>query len=228
MDRTSVLGLITIGQSPRVDLTPDLSRFLPDVQIVEGGALDGLTPSQIHKLAPRPGQEVLVSRLNDGSEVHLAHAAVVDLVKQRIDDLTPSVDMIVLACTGEFPAVSSAKPLLQPDHVIVAAAETLLGMGPVGVLCPLPEQKAACLQKFGDRVPAHLIADASPYTSAPADLANAVESLTTAGAKYVLMDCMGYSEQMRAAVEHQVPNLAAAFTARALVAGFAAQILHSA
>ena len=34
------LGVITIGQTPRVDLTPELQGLLPDVELVERGRCD--------------------------------------------------------------------------------------------------------------------------------------------------------------------------------------------
>ena len=39
------IGAITIGQSPRVDVVPEMQQILgPDVEIVQAGVLDGLSP----------------------------------------------------------------------------------------------------------------------------------------------------------------------------------------
>lgn len=39
------IGAITVGQSPRVDVTPDLwPIFGPNVELIEAGGLDGLSP----------------------------------------------------------------------------------------------------------------------------------------------------------------------------------------
>ncbi|MBE5397345.1 AroM family protein [Brevibacillus borstelensis] len=53
------LGAITIGQSPRVDVTPEMLPFLTEFQVVEKGALDGLGPEELAALAPKPGENVL-------------------------------------------------------------------------------------------------------------------------------------------------------------------------
>ena len=47
------VGLITVGQSPRSDVVPDMAAILGgDVEILEAGALDGLSREQIAPLAP--------------------------------------------------------------------------------------------------------------------------------------------------------------------------------
>ena len=62
------VGTVTIGQSPRVDVTPDLRRILGDgIELVESGAHDGLRRERIAGMAPREGDYVLVTRLADGS-----------------------------------------------------------------------------------------------------------------------------------------------------------------
>ena len=56
------VGTVTIGQAPRVDITPDLKTIIGDgIEIVEAGALDGLTKEQIAAMAPHEGDYVLVT-----------------------------------------------------------------------------------------------------------------------------------------------------------------------
>ena len=60
------IGAITVGQSPRVDLIPEIQPILGDsVEIIQAGALDGLSKEEIAKFVPRPGENVLVSRLTE-------------------------------------------------------------------------------------------------------------------------------------------------------------------
>ena len=73
------VGLITVGQAPRSDVVPDMAAILGgDVEIVEAGALDGLTRAQMEPLAPEGDDEILVTRLADGS---------LGLRRQEQDDL---------------------------------------------------------------------------------------------------------------------------------------------
>ena len=65
---SSVVGLITIGQSPRSDVVPEMAALIgPGVDVREAGALDGLNRSGIEALAPTGHDEILVTRLQDGS-----------------------------------------------------------------------------------------------------------------------------------------------------------------
>ena len=51
-----ILGTVTIGQAPRTDLIPEIKQFLGDgVEILEAGALDGLTLAEVQSSTPTPG-----------------------------------------------------------------------------------------------------------------------------------------------------------------------------
>ena len=46
-----VVGLVTIGQSPRPDIVPDMAAIIgPGVDIREAGALDGLSRADVEAL----------------------------------------------------------------------------------------------------------------------------------------------------------------------------------
>ena len=68
------LAVITIGQSPRVDMTDDVRSRLPqDIEMVEYGALDPYTLQEVtERFRPLPGDEVLVSRMRDGRQAKFA------------------------------------------------------------------------------------------------------------------------------------------------------------
>ena len=67
-----VIGLVTIGQSPRVDVVPEMTAVMgPGVDVREAGALDGLSRAEIAALAPTGDDEILVTRLAAGSSVFL-------------------------------------------------------------------------------------------------------------------------------------------------------------
>ena len=51
------LGAITVGQSPRTDVPDDIMGiFQGKVEILDRGALDGLTVEDIDRLAPDAGE----------------------------------------------------------------------------------------------------------------------------------------------------------------------------
>ena len=57
------VGAITIGQSPRTDVTQDILPLLGDqVELLQAGGLDGLTREEIEAFQPGPDDYVLISR----------------------------------------------------------------------------------------------------------------------------------------------------------------------
>ena len=82
------LGLITIGQSPRQDIVQDMLPILGSSQeLLQRGALDNLTATQLQNLAPNLGEQVLVSSLQDGTSVVMAETKVVNLLQDCIQEL---------------------------------------------------------------------------------------------------------------------------------------------
>jgi protein AroM len=49
------IGVVTIGQTPRRDIVPHLRSVLGDhIEIIEAGALDGLSEEEVATQAKRP------------------------------------------------------------------------------------------------------------------------------------------------------------------------------
>lgn len=61
------IGAVTIGQSPRTDVMADMKAILgEEVEVLEAGALDGISMEEIKQMEPAKGDYVLVSRLQNG------------------------------------------------------------------------------------------------------------------------------------------------------------------
>ena len=50
MSGRQVIGALTIGQSPRTDVIPEIQEFLGGAEILQAGALDGLSRAEIDEL----------------------------------------------------------------------------------------------------------------------------------------------------------------------------------
>ena len=58
MKKRLAIGMITIGQSPRDDLVPDIMNLAGiDVEAIECGVLDGLSRPEIEKLWLHAGND---------------------------------------------------------------------------------------------------------------------------------------------------------------------------
>src|SRR5437868_6533603 len=188
------IGMVTIGQAPRSDVVPDMAALLPGVEIVEAGALDGLDRTAIASLAPEGDDEILVTRLADGSAVFVGKSRVLSRVKARIAALEDQgVALTVLLCTGAFPRMAARRPLLGPHQILLGVLRGLSHPGRLGVLTPserhVPQTTARWRADGFDAV----VVPLSPYEEHdPASLALAPAALRTADAGLVLLDSIGY------------------------------------
>jgi protein AroM len=133
-----MVGLVTVGQSPRVDVVPDMVAVLgPGIEVREAGALDGLTRAEIDALRPAGHDTILVSRLTDGSSVFLGKEKIIPLVEERIAGLErEGVTLTALLCTGAFPRLQATRPLIQPQPVLVGTLRGMWWPGRLGILTP--------------------------------------------------------------------------------------------
>ena len=195
-----VIGLVTIGQSPRSDVVPDMAAVLgPGIDIREAGALDGLPRSEIQALAPTADDEILVTRLADGSSVFVGKQKIVGLVEQRIAALERrGVALTALLCTGAFPRLRATRPLIQPHPVLLGTLRGLSWQGRLGVLTPsvphVPQTEARWRRDGFDPV----VAPLSPYEEEdPSALRRAADAMRAGGVGLVVMDCMGFRRKSR-------------------------------
>jgi protein AroM len=196
----SILGIVTIGQSPRSDMVPELIDWLPSVEVRERGALDDLSPAQIEALAPAPGDETLTTRLRDGSSVVIGRAGILPRLQAQIDILEAGgADAVLIVCTGEFPGFRHSRPLLLAGPLMTAGLSAIAGDSVIGVICPLAEQEQQSYEKFAHLEQKVKVAWATPYQPRVAAIEEAARSLAADGAEILVLDCMGYTQAHREA-----------------------------
>jgi protein AroM len=218
----TTVGLVTIGQSPRTDITPDIVAQLPDeVDIVEAGALDEFDSAEEvwEAVGPREDEPIFVTRLRDGTSVTVDRDSVIDLIQARIDELSEEVSTIGVLCTGDFPAFDSAVPILEPSDLLHAWASSIVEDGTIGILMPKAEQLDQTVEKWeGFDVVA---AAGSPYTDDD-EVTPAAEAIGT-DIDLVVMDCMGYTPEMKATVQKKTG--AGVLLGRSVLAKTATEVL---
>jgi len=194
------VGTVTIGQAPRVDITPDLMKILgPGVELVESGALDGLNAEQIAAMAPRPNDYVLVTRMADGTSVKICERAVTPLVRQKVAaHFAAGIPAVLLLCTGEFPDFPAGGLLLKPQKVLFNMVQAVVPAGAkLGVFMPSPDQLEQSSRRWSQITPQNRSLGASPYIRPEETIPAAAEKLARWGADVIVMDCMGYTLAMK-------------------------------
>ncbi|MGO3832601.1 MAG: AroM family protein [Microbacteriaceae bacterium] len=208
----SQVGVITIGQAPRDDMTRAFAPHFDGtgVAVVQRGALDGFTAAEIAtRFARREGSATYVSKLLTGESVEIAKTAILGRMQAHVDELAATCDAIVIVCTGDFPMLASDTPLYFPDRLLVdavrerglgapapgfaAAAATDADGDPatLGLIVPLPGQEAVMAEKWQPLGVPLAFASASPYLDS--DIEGAALKLAAEGARTIVLDCIGYT-----------------------------------
>jgi protein AroM len=193
------IGMITIGQSPRVDIVPEMKEILSsEVEIIEAGALDGLTIDEVRGFSPKGRDYILCTRMSDGTEVVVAKRFIVPRVQKCIDLLSQQgAEIVVFICTGLFPPFSSKKLFIEAQKILDHFILALHGEKErIGLLIPLSEQIKQAKKKYDRLKGKMIIKAASPYASED-KISMAAEALKRADPHVIVMHCMGYTQAMK-------------------------------
>ncbi len=193
-------GAITIGQAPRTDVTCDIMDiFNGKIELSQKGGLDGLTREQIETFVPEEGDYVLVSRLTDGTSVTFAERYIVPRLEQAVRDLeAEGVRLIMVFCTGEFPAsVSSEKiPLIYPVQILHHVVPLLTKKSSIIAVTPSPLQVEQNNKKWKNYVNHVETISASPYGDREA-LLEAARKTREMDGDLIVLDCIGFTQEMK-------------------------------
>jgi protein AroM len=198
--RQRVLGTLTIGQAPRPDVVPIIDRHVSaDIRRIHRGVLDGLGHGEIAaRYRPEPGEAVLVTRLQDGTEIELSRHRMRGGVQAALAALeAEGCDAILLLCTGTFEDLACHKAwLVEPDHIIPGMVAGLIERRQLGVIVPIASQIGSESGKWR----ALPCAAVSPYGDTPDAVLDAGKQLKAQGAAAILLDCIGFTERHREAL----------------------------
>ncbi|MFD5028261.1 AroM family protein [Streptomyces sp. NPDC058373] len=232
---TTGLGMVTIGQAPRADLAADVEPWLGGLERYEHGALDedvfdgGEGGATRTALAPEPGEPPLVSRLRDGTPVLLGHRALAPRMRDAVARCeADGAAATLLLCTGNFPPVPARRPLLYAEPLVQHGVRALTGEDAVGIVCPLPDQREDVERRWSALLPGRVRAEpGDPYApDAPAQAAAAARRLAGTGSRWIVLDCIGYTESMRRAAAEAAGR--PVLLARALAIRLAAEAARAA
>jgi protein AroM len=200
------VGLVSIGQSPRDDVRPEIAGLLPaGTQIIECGALDDITPRELSLMAPAAGDTVLVTRLRSGTEVRLAEASLGSLLHRAAGELREQgADLVAVLCTGALPGAGWPGPVLLPGPIVrgLAAAMTANG-SKLAVVVPAADQRDDARAEWASLAGCLRVLAASPYRG-PDEIAAAAEVLAEWGPDLVVLDCMGFDRSAQRLVRDSV------------------------
>lgn len=210
------LALITIGQSPRHDYTPDLPSLLPpNTRTTQHGALDALSlPAVRTHLSPSPSPtdsaapSVLVSRMRTGHPVTLDAAKLAPLLTACIRSAAEEKpDAILVLCTGDVevppPEELGSVPVVVPREEVRKWFAERGGGGVVVVVSPEERQREGARRRLEEGgVGVVGTGWVNPYGEGVGEgVGRWVRGLGVEAGTVVYLDCMGFTLEQKRVVE---------------------------
>ncbi len=201
-NKKTKIGFITIGQSPRKDMTDDIFPLLSSAyEVSEIGALDDYSLKDVNeKFAPQEGDSVLVTKMRSGNQVLIAEKHILTMLQSAINKLEEEGnEIIVFLCTGKFPKFDHKGLVITPQDMLQDIAKNILGDGKLGLIIP-DESQSGQIREWWGNIDLELEV-ASPYLGIE-NIEKASENLKNKNVDLVFMDCMGYTTAMKDIVKN--------------------------
>jgi len=202
---TPVLGIVSIGQTPRPDLAEAFGAAAPRAVIRVGGALDGISPDDLAALQDRTTSRLqdleypLLVRLATGTHIEVPLAKLAPRVTAAARLLAADgASLVVIACAGAFPDVPCPVPVLLPGRIVPAVAGALSRTRRVGIVTPNRAQVPFAARKWREDGFEPTVSWASP--SRDDEMARAADDLRGADTDLIVIDCMGHADDARKAM----------------------------
>lgn len=196
------IGLLTIGQSPRDDITSEIKPlFLPHLRILEAGLLDDLSPEEIRRLRLAKRETPLVTRLRGGSQVELGEKEIRLLLPEFIESTKKKMKLnaVGLLCTNDFPKMKFSFPVIFPFDSLQFIINEILHVRRLGVVVPLETQIRMTEKKWKrEKV---VVEARSPYTEGKS-WEKIARKFHGEKVDAVILDCIGYSMKDRMQIQN--------------------------
>lgn len=224
MSRLPQIAFVTIGQTPRSDIVPEMMAEIagPKGQPAykEFGVLDDLEGPLLDAFRAREGELSFATRLASGEEIVTSKERTEERLNALLADIDrDGFDLIVLLCTGTRIEPLKNTLVVEAQRIVDSTVEALAAScRKLGVIVPLKRQVVEFSRRHvfaGEPI----VVAASPY----AGTGMAAGAAGVSGCDLIVMHCMGYTAAMLDEVRSKVD--APVLLSRRMVAGVLRQMI---
>ncbi|MFQ9997600.1 MAG: AroM family protein [Anaerococcus obesiensis] len=192
------LLVITVGQAPRDDIMEEMYPYLKNFEVIQKGALDGLTKEYIEEnLKGKKDDYLLVSKLTNGDHVKFSEEKIIGRIQKIIDEYDKKVSYILILCTGHFNHKFNSKhEIIYPQNILKAVIKLILGKNHLMVINPSKDQIDQS-KLFWSKHLENVDYYASPYKKDVKEFDQAIAYIKEKNPDLILLDCMGYRTKMK-------------------------------
>ena len=190
-----MLGLVTLGTSPRPDFEELFHEYVPGVELRLHGALDGLSEEEIDALAAIPGDYPAFVGVN-GTAREIELTALQPLAAKHVTTLAAEgAKAIVILGAPDFPEFDCDVPVIRPGRIMPAVARAISTTRRIGIVTPIEGQAPAAGAKWEADGFSVKVAVCSPYGDE--EVESAAFQLTDPDLEIVILDGMSFGPAMR-------------------------------
>jgi protein AroM len=201
--KSPVIGILSLGFTPRPDLEEAVSQAAPGAKLRIRGGLDGLGQAELDALGRKKPSYPLMVRLLDQSSREVGMRELLPyLIRQGEALCREGAQCIVLACSGGFPEFSLPVPVIRPVSLLLAASGIVALRKRVGLINPIAAQQAPAAAYWGERGYTLHSAFASPFE--PQAVCAAATKLNAEDVDAIVLDCMSFTDESLELVRSRV------------------------
>lgn len=191
----NMLGLITLGTSPRKDFEDLFREYVPGVELRLHGALDGLSENEIDALEAIPGDyPAFVGVHGTAREIELT--ALQPLAAKHVTAMAAEgAKAIVILGAPDFPEFDCDVPVIRPGRIMPAMVGAITQSRRIGIVTPIAGQAAAATAKWEADGFSVKVAVCSPYGDD--EVESAAAQLADSDLEVVVLDGMSFSPPMK-------------------------------
>lgn len=191
-----MIGLITLGHSPRPDHEEVYNEITPGVPRKLVGALDAMSCDEARNLEDKQGVSPLVCLLSDKTTVEIPLPVLFPYIERQVEVLAAEgAHLAIVLCCGGFPVFNTSIRVLLPGMVVPAVVKATCPDGKIGIIVPNQAQESAAVehwQALGVSVESAVV---SPYEGS--GFIEAGKKFRSIHADLVAIDCMGFKDEHR-------------------------------
>ena len=181
------------------------NKHLTNINLIQKGVLDNLSDKELKYFTSiGMNEDILVSRLKNGKQLkmnsHKVEKRIEELINQTVQE---GYKNILVLCTGRFNNLQvDGINIFFPDDIVTQLLNNMYSYKNFGLLIPDENQIIYMKEKWSEQ--RNLIIEcASPYLKIE-EIISSCKAIEEQGAEVILMDCMGYTENMKKEVQTRV------------------------
>jgi len=181
-----------------------------DVEIILSSIIPERTEKAIKPFLPGSGDRVLMFVLEDGTHTTISIDKLVPAIEKRLQEMQDKVDLVFLACGGDFPKLNSPIPFIQPNIILRNMISGMLfPHARVGVITPDQQQVWHVRNSWLNYIAARGMSEdqlhvdwAPPFREI--DIKECAKRLEEKKVDFVVVECLGYKDQHKKILKQEL------------------------